>query len=165
SRTMNVTWRQGAAFAGLYLLLLVVLIRPQMNFNMYVKSFFLRADYSAVMMLTYRFDLKMAVLAGPLSAATVYALTQWNAESENPNGRKMIITAVVCTYVLVLAVNFLANVLVLQQALVRFDQCPRQAWHMYCQIGGSFFKTIIADVQSLVTRCRVKRPRLSYRLR
>ncbi|XP_020813060.1 uncharacterized protein LOC110187902 [Drosophila serrata] len=163
---MNVTWRQGAAFVGLYILLLAVLVRPQMNFNMYVKSFFLRADYSAVMMLTYRFDANMALVAGPLSAVTVYALTQWNqGGGENPNARKMIITAVVCSYILVLSINFLANVLVLQQALVRFDQCPRQAWYMYCQIAASFFKSILADLQTLITRHHVKRPKVSYRLR
>ncbi|KAH8288812.1 hypothetical protein KR054_010226, partial [Drosophila jambulina] len=163
--TMNLTVRHGAAFVGLYVLMLAVLVRPQMNFNMYVKSFFLRADYSATMSLTYRFDANMALVAGPLSAVVVYALTQWNIEGENPNARKMIITAVVCTYVLVLSVNFLANVLVLQQALVRFDQCPRQAWYMYCRVAASFIKSTIADVQALVTRRPVKRPKVTYRLR
>ncbi|XP_017023403.1 uncharacterized protein [Drosophila kikkawai] len=162
---MNEIVRNGAAFVGLYLLMLAVLVRPQMNFNMYIKSFFLQADYSAVMVLTYRFDAYMALVAAPLSGGTVYALTQWNIQCENPNARKTIITAVVCSYILVLSVNFLANVMVLQQALVRFDQCPRQAWPMYCHMAGSFIKSALADMQSVITRQHVKRVRLTYRLR
>ncbi|KAH8243124.1 hypothetical protein KR032_004754, partial [Drosophila birchii] len=163
--TMNVIARNGAAFMGLYILMLAVLVRPHMTFNVYVKSFFLNADYKAVLLLTYRFDANMALIAGPLSAATVYALTQWNVQSENQNARKMIITGVVCSYVLVLLINFLANVLVLQQALVRFDQCPRQAWYMYCQMAGSFFKSVAVCSQNMIVRHKVNHPKLSYRLR
>lgn len=161
---MKVTVRQGAAFMALYILMLAALVRPQMSFNVFVNSFFLRADTSAVMVLSYRFDTFMAMAAAPLSAGTVYALSQWNEQGGNPSSRKLVITAVVCSYILVLSGNFLANALVLQQSLIRFDQCPRQAWYMYGQMAMSFVKSSLANIQSVITRQHVKRPRLTYRL-
>ncbi|XP_017007390.2 uncharacterized protein [Drosophila takahashii] len=162
--SVEVSVRQGAAFLALYVLLLAALVRPQMNFSIFVDSFFLRVKYSAVMVLSYRFDTYMALAAAPLSAVTVFALSKWNERCENPSSHKLIITGVACFYVLVLLANVLANGMVMQQALIRFDQCPYRAWYMYGQMAMSFIKSAIADVQELVTRQHHRRPRLIYRM-
>ncbi|XP_017131106.1 uncharacterized protein LOC108148571 [Drosophila elegans] len=160
----EVTLRQGAAFVALYVLLLAALVRPQMNFNIFVDTFFLGVKYSAVMVLSYRFDTFMAVAAAPLSAATVYALSKWNEPRENPSAQKLVIMGVVSAYILVLVANFLANGIVIQQALIRFDQCPYRAWYMYGEMAMSFVKSMATDVQEMITRQHHRRPRLIYRI-
>ncbi|XP_039492146.1 uncharacterized protein LOC120452129 [Drosophila santomea] len=161
---VEVSVRQGAAFLALYVLLLAALVRPQMNFSIFVDSFFLQVKHSAVMVLSYRFDSYMAVAAAPLSAVTVFALSKWNERCENPSSKKLMITGVACLYVLVLVANILANGIVVQQALIRFDQCPYRAWYMYGQMAMSFIKSSIADVQELFSGRPRRRPRLVYRL-
>jgi len=161
---VEVSIRQGVAFLGLYVLLLAALVRPQMNFSIFVDSFFLQVNHSVVMVLSYRFDSYMAMAAAPLSAVTVFALSKWNERCENPSSRKLVIMGVTCLYVLVLVANVLANGIVVQQALIRFDQCPYRAWYMYSQMAISFIKSSIADVQEVFTGRPQRRPRLIYRL-
>ncbi|XP_016983975.1 uncharacterized protein LOC108048028 [Drosophila rhopaloa] len=160
----EVTLRQGAAFVALYVLMLAALVRPQMNFNIFVDSFFLGVKYSAVMVLGYRFDTYMAVAAAPLSAATVFALSKWNEQRDSRPSQNLIIMGVTSLYVLVLVANILANGVVIQQALIRFDQCPYRAWYMYGQMAMSFVKSMVADVQEVITRQHHRRPRLIYRM-
>ncbi|KAH8382644.1 hypothetical protein KR009_004591, partial [Drosophila setifemur] len=163
---MQVTLRHGAAFFLLYVPLLAALVRPQMNFSIVVDSFFLSADYSATMVLGHRFDTYMAVAAAPLSALTVYALSKWGEEEQldGLNTQKMIISAVAGVYVIVLVANVLANGIVMQHALMRFDQCPRKAWKMYGEMAMAFVKSMASDVSSIITLKKVHRPRLVYRL-
>ncbi|XP_017058167.1 uncharacterized protein LOC108099286 [Drosophila ficusphila] len=161
---IDVSVRQGAAFLALYILLLAALVRPQMNFSIFVDTFFLRVRTSAIMVLSYRFDTFMAVVAAPLSAATVYAVSRWNERVENPSSHKMVIMGVVLAYVLVLLANVVANGVVVQKALVRFDQCPYKAWGMYRQMAMSFVESVFTDVKELFTRKHHKRPRLVYRM-
>ncbi|KAH8335638.1 hypothetical protein KR074_007399, partial [Drosophila pseudoananassae] len=163
---MEVTTAQFTYFVILYLLLLAAVVRPQMNFSVYVEIFYLRSHYSAFMILGYRFDTIMAVVAAPLSAATVYAVSQWKEVEahENPVNQKMIITAVVSLYVIVLVSNVVVNKVALQQALIHFGQCPRKAWHMYGQMAASVLQSWGAGIEAAITKKRMKKPRLVYRL-
>lgn len=163
---MEVTTAQCTSFAVLYLLLLASMVRPKMNFTVYVDTFFLRAHYSAIMMLGYRFDIFMAVVGAPLSAAAVYAVSKWKEVEENENAanQKMIITAVASLYVIVLVSSVMINGMALQQALIHFGQCPRKAWRMYGQMAASVFQTMGSEIQAAITTKKIHKPKLVYRL-